>query len=227
MTTKEITYDDLGIRIEDVYEVMECDGTPEEAVCREVEEMLADIRQWLKPRYAFTVVRGDMCLENQTLTVNGTTLNCGKIITRQLRGSEAYALFVGTAGIDFQNLMERLTEEGDMVRLFIAHSVGTVIAERCADQMERVLQGTIDKLGWKRTNRFSPGYCGWHVREQQLLFPLMQGHNTGVTLTPSSLMIPIKSVSGVIGLGPDVRRLEYTCGLCNFEKCYKNKKKRG
>ena len=100
-----------------------------------------------------------------------------------------------------------------------------MIAEKCADQMELALQENIDKLGWKHTNRFSPGYCGWHVAQQQMLFPLFDSHTCGVQLTDSSLMIPIKSVSGIMGVGREVRKLDYTCGLCTFEKCYKRKKR--
>ena len=111
-----------------------------------------------------------------------------------------------------------------MLRVFIADALGSVIAEKCADQMETALQESIDKLGWKHTNRYSPGYCGWHVSEQQLLFPLFEGHTCGVRLTDSSLMLPIKSVSGIIGIGEKVRKLDYTCGLCDFEKCYKRSK---
>lgn len=225
MTTKQLTYNDLDLRIEDVYEQMELHDPSDESLCNEVKAMLKDISTWLKPVLSFSVFRGSLNLDDKTLTIEGSTFECGTIVTRQLRGSEAYALFVCTAGIEYQHLMDRLTEEGDMVRLFIAHSIGSVVAERCADYMERMLQATIDKLQWHRTNRFSPGYCGWHVREQQLLFPLMEGHATGVTLTESSLMMPIKSVSGVIGLGHDVRYLEYTCGLCDYRKCYKRKRK--
>lgn len=47
----------------------------------------------------------------------------------------------------------------------------------------------------------------------------------GVRLTDSSLMVPIKSVSGVTGLGREVKKLEYTCGLCNYAKCYKRRKR--
>jgi cobalamin-dependent methionine synthase I len=130
-----------------------------------------------------------------------------------------------TAGEEFETFQKRLKTEGDMVRVFIADALGSVIAEKCADQMELTLQESIDKLGWKHTNRFSPGYCGWHVSEQQKLFPLFDGHTCGITLTESSLMVPIKSVSGIIGLGREVRKLDYTCGLCTFEKCYKRKKK--
>lgn len=216
MFTKQLTYHDLDVRLQDVYEAMDFHGSSDDPLCAEVKAMLDDISRWLRPRLAYTVLR-DCPFTNEAM---------GRIVSRQLRGSEAYALFVCTAGVEFQQLMDRLTDEGDMVRLYIAHSIGSVLAERCADQMERVLQSSIDKLGWHRTNRFSPGYCGWHVSQQQLLFPLLEGHDTGVLLTPSSLMMPIKSVSGIIGLGHDVRYLEYTCGLCDKKDCYKKRKKK-
>ena len=213
MTEKILAYNDLQLSVEDVYEQMGYHGTqPDEATQRETQAIIDDVREWLRPQFCFMVVR-DL-----------PAFDMGKIIERQLHGSEAYALFICTSGIEFEAYQQRLKQEGDMVRVFIADSLGSVIAEKCADQMERHLQESIDKLGWKHTNRFSPGYCGWHVSQQQLLFPLFDGHTCGVRLTDSSLMLPIKSVSGLIGLGKEVRRLDYTCGLCNFEKCYKRRK---
>ena len=156
----------------------------------------------------------------QSLEASPTTvLSPGHIILRQLRGSEAYAFFVCTAGVEFEAFQQQLKQQDDLVRVFIADALGSVIAERCADQMELHLQQSIDKLGWHHTNRFSPGYCGWHVSQQQLLFPLFRGHTCGVSLIASSLMVPIKSVSGIIGIGRNVRHLDYTCGLCNLQQC--------
>ena len=212
MTEKILAYNDLQLSVEDVYEQMGYHGTqPDEATQRETQAIIDDVHEWLRPQFCFMVVR-DL-----------PAFDMGKIIERQLHGSEAYALFICTSGIEFEAYQQRLKQEGDMVRVFIADSLGSVIAEKCADQMERHLQESIDKLGWKHTNRFSPGYCGWHVSQQQLLFPLFDGHTCGVRLTNSSLMLPIKSVSGLIGLGKEVRRLDYTCGLCNFDKCYKRR----
>ena len=214
MTEKTLRYDDLGITPADVYEQMGYrDVEPDEATIRETLAVMEDVRQWLRPQFCFFVTR------------ELPAFQIGRIIERQLRGAEAYALFLCTAGTEYEVYQQRLKDEGDMVRVFIADALGSVIAERCADQMENALQESIDKLGWHHTNRFSPGYCGWHVSEQQLLFPLFDGHTCGVTLTDSSLMVPIKSVSGIIGVGPNVRHLDYTCGLCDFKQCYKRKKK--
>lgn len=213
MTQKELTYSQLGIKPAHIYEQMGYrDATPDAATCSEVQAVVADVTQWLRPSFCFFVSRqlGDFHL--------------GHIIEHQLTGAEAYAFFICTAGTAFEAYQQRLSREGDMVRTFIADALGSVVAERCADSMEQCLQSSIDKLGWNHTNRFSPGYCGWHVSEQQRLFPLFGGQTCGVMLTDSSLMVPIKSVSGVIGLGPSVRHLDYSCGLCNYDKCYKRKR---
>ena len=214
MTEKTLSFEELGITPADVYEQMGYhDAQPDKATQQETAMILKEVSQWLRPRFSYFVVNKQPDFE------------MGNIILRQLRGSEAFALFVCTSGLEFETYQHRLKEQSDMVRVFIADALGSVIAEKCADQMEKALQESIDKLGWKHTNRFSPGYCGWHVSQQQLLFPLFQGHTCGVTLTDSSLMLPIKSVSGIIGLGKDVRHLDYTCGLCDFKQCYKRKKK--
>ena len=214
MTEKTLSFEELGITAADVYEQMGYhDAQPDKATQQETAMILKEVSQWLRPQFSYFVVNKQPDFE------------MGNIILRQLRGSEAFALFICTSGLEFETYQHRLKEQGDMVRVFIADALGSVIAEKCADQMEKALQESIDKLGWKHTNRFSPGYCGWHVSQQQLLFPLFQGHTCGVKLTDSSLMIPIKSVSGIIGLGKKVRKLEYTCGLCDFKQCYKRKKK--
>ena len=212
MTRKTLTYEDLQIAPADIYEQMGYQDTmPDESTRREVTLIINNVRAWVKPEFCFFVTRDLPSFE------------MGRIIERQLRDSEAYALFVCTAGLSFEQFQQQLKSEDDMVHFFIADALGSVIAEKCADRMEELLQENIDKLGWHHTNRFSPGYCGWHVSQQQLLFPLFEGNTCGVRLTDSSLMLPIKSVSGIIGLGPNVRHMDYSCGLCTFTQCYKRK----
>ena len=213
MTEKTLTYEELRIVPADVYEQMGYHGVePDAETQRETTVVMDDVCQWLRPQFCYFV------------TPELPPFNMGRIILRQLRGSEAYACFVCTSGGEFEAYQQRFKEQGDMVRVFIADALGSVVAEKTADMMEHHLQEEIDKLGWHHTNRFSPGYCGWHVSQQQQLFPLFHGHTCGVTLNESSLMVPIKSVSGIIGLGPNVRHLDYTCGLCDFKQCYKRKK---
>lgn len=226
MTFENINYHDLRLSLADVCEQMGYgDATPDDDVMAEVRAVGDMAAAVARPRFCYMLADGTLDLVRDTLTIGGTELHVERIISRQLRGSEAFALFVATAGAEFEDLQMRLKDDDDMVRTFIADSFGSVIAERTADIMEECLQGELDGRGWRHTNRFSPGYCGWHVSEQQRLFPLFGVERPcGVRLTESSLMVPIKSVSGVIGLGPGVRKLEYSCGLCDYKDCYKRKR---
>ena len=223
MTQKECAFETLHIRPDDVYVEMGYGGAlPDEQVVREVAWALEDVAKVTRPRFCYRVAQGLLEDAHPQLLIGKACLEVGNVIARQLRGSEAFALFVATAGVEYDEWCKR---QDDVLRAFVVSSIGSVVVERCADLMEKTLQACIDKLGWHHTNRFSPGYCGWHVSEQQVLFPLFEGQTCGVRLTDSSLMVPIKSVSGIIGLGKEVRRLDYTCGLCDFKQCYKRRKK--
>lgn len=227
MTFQDLTYADLSLPLYEVYEQMGYgSAAPDGDVAAETLAVEGQIAAVARPRYCFFIAKGTLDAGHDTLTVGATCLNVGRIISRQLRGSEAFAFFVATAGAEFEDYQMRLKDDDDMVRTFIADAFGSVTAERTADIMEEDLQSEISARGWMHTNRFSPGYCGWHVSEQQRLFPLLGVERPcGVRLTDSSLMVPIKSVSGVIGLGPKVRKLEYSCGLCDFKDCYKRRKR--
>ncbi|MGN1376640.1 MAG: vitamin B12 dependent-methionine synthase activation domain-containing protein [Prevotella sp.] len=228
MFEKILKYEELNISPNEIYEQMGYGSSvPDKNVQQETNEIIETIKTVLQPRLCFLISKGLLDVENDVLNIIGRNLSIGHIISRQLRHSEAYALFVATAGVEFEDLQQRTKADGDMVKVFITDAIGSVIAEKTADQMEKYLEECISPYNWYHTNRFSPGYCGWHVSQQQLLFTMFGMENPcGVHLTSSSLMIPIKSVSGIIGVGKHVKKLEYTCGLCDFKDCYKRKKKK-
>lgn len=229
MLEKELSFADLHIASSEIYEAMGyVDTVPDEAVEEEVRGVLGRVEAVVSPRFCFFISGGELDETKEMLSVNDTFFNIGKIITRQLRGSSTYAFFAATAGADFEKFQHALQQEGDMVEIYIADAIGSIMAEKAADCMETALDEYIRDRGWKHTNRFSPGYCGWHVSEQKKLFPLFpSAEPCGIRLTDSSLMLPIKSVSGVIGVGDSVRKLEYTCGLCNYDRCYRRKQRGG
>lgn len=227
MIEKELSFTDLHISLPEIFEAMGYgNAVPDEAVTSEVHTLLERVAPIVHPRFAFFITEGALDTDQEMLAVGDVSFPIGKIITRQLRGSESFAFFAATAGTEFESFQHALQQEGDMVQLYIADSLGSIIAEKAADKMEEAVDAFVQEKGWKHTNRFSPGYCGWHVSHQQKLFSLFPvSEPCGIRLTESSLMIPIKSVSGVIGLGSEVRKVDYTCGLCTYEKCYRRKQR--
>jgi len=61
------------------------------------------------------------------------------------------------------------------------------------------------------TNRYSPGYCQWDVGDKHKILSLSGEDPCGRKLKSSALMNPVKSISGLIGLGVDVKYRYYVC----------------
>jgi cobalamin-dependent methionine synthase I len=110
-------------------------------------------------------------------------------------------------------------QERDLLRGYIYDVVGSEVAEAAADIMQNELENNVSFSGKRITNRYSPGYCSWNVSEQHKLFQLMPDNFCGIRLTESALMDPVKSVSGIIGIGEFVKRNAYTCNLCDMKDC--------
>lgn len=219
----KIPFEELHITEEEVYEAMGYgSAAPGKDIIKMVKVAINQVAAFTIPRFYYVSKEG--ALTSHTLSIHTVTLNIGNIIARQLRKSEQFVLFAATAGKEFAEWMESLKDSDDIVMQYIADSLGSCLAEKAADYMETVLQKQISSQGWQHTSRFSPGYCEWHVSEQQKLFSLFPTDAPcGIILTDSSLMMPIKSVSGVIGIGSEVKKMKYSCGICGFEKCYKKR----
>lgn len=164
----------------------------------------------------------DGTLQSQAVRLHsGEVLHTGNVISHLLEGSTRFALFAATCGEAFRDLQEQIKEENDMLHLFILDAIGNCVVERAGDLMEQLLEKEIGSD--HHTNRFSPGYCGWPLTDQKQLFSLLGNHPCGITLSDSCLMSPIKSISGIIGIGERVNEKRYGCQFCQMKTCYKRK----
>lgn len=229
MVWEQIDLNRIDIPLEEIYSSMGTKGSePDSKTIDTVDFLLGEAAQFLRPQFKYELLDGSLSSDLLQLTLNGpqgpVIFDCGRIIGRQLRGAQRFAVFVATAGPGYFQWLNAVNRRSDMFQAYVMDVVGSQVVESVADYMEQVLQAQIDQDAFHRTNRFSPGYCGWQVSEQPKLFSLFNEPNPcGIQLNESCIMLPEKSVSGVIGVGPDVRYLPYTCGLCDQKQCYKRK----
>ncbi|MGD0610851.1 MAG: hypothetical protein ABSB41_04995 [Anaerolineales bacterium] len=95
--------------------------------------------------------------------------------------------------------------------------VGSAAVEALANQACRSLEIMEQEHGWQTTIPFSPGMIDWSVEEgQPQIFHLLEGEKVPVELSPSYIMIPRKSLTMVIGAGPDLSDSGRTCDYCNL-----------
>ena len=144
-----------------------------------------------------------------------------KIITGQLKKADYVAVFVCTIGPNMEKWSKEATAAGDMAMGYLINTAASHVVEAAMDVVHHFIEEQMSYHDLNITNRFSPGYCNWSVAEQHKLFSLLPEKFCGVTLTESALMTPIKSVSGFIGIGKNVRWRNYPCDVCTNESCIK------
>jgi len=223
MTQKTFQFDfsDLKLTVDQVERVMGYrEGESQETIFEIVARLLIEAETLCNLRAEYRIFDNISFIESEkTIIINNVTFNIGRIIYGQMKKSASAALFVCTAGENLGLRSRRAMKEGDLLEGYIYDVIGSEAVEAATDIMQAVME-----TEFRITNRFSPGYCGWNVVEQHKLFSLLPDNYCGIKLTESALMDPVKSVSGIIGIGENVKRLPYTCSFCDMKDCLYRKK---
>lgn len=220
MKPRLVKIDRPGIRA-DPARVLSLLGTPAEAghTMDLAEEYIARCMELTEPCGGYILAKAEGRARD-SITVNGTRFMTGTIVRNLLGEAEEYAFIIVTAGPGPENLSRKLIGEGQYLEGYLVDLIGSGIVESAADQVHRHVMEYAAGKGYGATNLYSPGYCSWNVEEQQKLFSLFGGGICGVTLGGSSLMSPIKSVSGAIGIGRKVVFRDDNCEICPREECH-------
>lgn len=220
-STFQFDFTDLKISVLQIEGVIGYkEGEDREIVTELIEEILKEAQQICNIRAQYIIfddIKFDK--DNKSLELNNISFNIKNIIFGQIKKSDSVALFLCTAGEEIGILSRKAMKEKDLMKGYLYDVVGSEIVEAAADMMQNELEKAMLSSGRKITNRYSPGYCGWDVAEQHKLFQLVPDNFCGIRLTESALMDPVKSVSGVIGIGKDVRLNPYTCSMCDLKDC--------
>lgn len=214
------TLSDLEIDFREIYLSMGYhDREAESEIQLLVEDVFREIDEICIPQYMYEIYEGEV-QDRVSITIGNQHFKTGRMIISYLSGGDRFCVFVTTAGQEYEDYKLRARKEGDSLKEFIADAIGSVIAEACVTKVQSRLS-EISSLD--HTYPYSPGYCGWKLTEQRLLFSLLPDSPCGITLTDSCLMLPIKSVSGIIALGEKIERKAYGCSICENINCYKRK----
>lgn len=136
--------------------------------------------------------------------------------------AEKIALFVTTLGEDSKRIID--SNKSDPFAYYLVDFLASQFADGMAEYMHDRVKDYAIKASYRFSNKYSPGYCGWNVKEQKKLFDYFPENPCGIRLTENFLMNPIKSVSGAIAMGEKIKYQEYGCKMCEEINClYKSK----
>lgn len=183
---------------------------------REAERMADELSDAIQPRYFYQMENVERLPDRVRLQKTDLDL-AGSTALGMLAGCDRAVLLACTLGARFDAKLLAI-QARDMAKAVIYDALGSAFVEAGCDQAERDIAARFPDLFL--TDRFSPGYGDLPLDIQPALCAALDtGRRLGVTVTPSLLMNPVKSVTAVIGLSdaPQPARVR-GCGACNLRE---------
>jgi len=183
-----------------------------------VNDYIENANQFIAPSFSYVVRDIELVEGNSVFLEDGVIFESG-VIARLLEKASKVAVFVLTIGNYLEDTAAQLAQDGLVLQSAVLDAIGSDAAERIADSVESQISEVAHNQGLTISRRFSPGYCDWDVSQQKMVFQAMKGDYAGVNLTDSCLMIPRKSISGIIGIGPSEMTDYNPCKTCDKRDC--------
>jgi hypothetical protein len=130
------------------------------------------------------------------------------------------AILVCTIGPKLEKQATAYSKSGEALRGMILDGIGSAAIDMLAPEACRLIATEASSNGQQASSPVSPGWPGLPLTEQWNLFELVDTQEIGVSLTPSGIMVPRKSVSMVICIGPQMATWTQAevCARCSLRK---------
>ena len=125
--------------------------------------------------------------------------SAGRTLRDRLEGCTTAWLFAATIGDGVERRSVSLSEKGEMTRSLLADAYGSAAAIALGLSLEEEIGRACAPLGLVATKRTAPGYGDFELEAQRPLVDLLDAAAIGITVTEDFLMLPAKSISGVLG----------------------------
>ncbi len=217
----------VALRFEiDPQEVMRLQGyrrpsdVPTPDILAILQAAMAEGQQVLQPRCVYREFQIES-VDSSGCRLHGGTHLLIREVPERWGGITAVGLAVCTIGDAIEHRIESLFADREFPLACMLDSIGSVAVEALAEGVLRELCAERLARGLKVTSRESPGYTRWPIEEQRKIFALLPTGTIGVGLNPYCIMIPRKSISFAVGVGPEAKMgsLLSPCQSCDMRNC--------
>ena len=164
---------------------------PDETVDALIDECIAEVERIARFRYWYATFTQPLEFLRQ------------EPYTTYLAGATGYFLVVTTLGLAPEQRVKYLSVS-DMTKAAVTDAVANAMLEQLADEYEQTLG---DELSY----RFCPGYQGSSASDVRYILEALSAQKVDVRLLESGLMLPQKSMAGIVAIGG---RAKKQCGNC-------------
>lgn len=191
---------------------------PDEMVEQNLDRCITELQSAAAPKSVFQAFELSHLAEGTMKT--GGVLIRSKNLARTLKGCTSVYLMAATLGL----AVDRLITRASAVRMSDAvlyQAAAAAMIEAYCDEVNDTLREEAERVGLYCRPRFSPGYGDFRIEHQRDISRLLDTpRKIGLTVTESCLLVPIKSVTAVIGLSNSPQPCHRKgCEECRKQDC--------
>lgn len=189
-------------------------SAPDERMAALIDECEKMLLKTARPRYTYRVF--DLYFSKEGVQVGkGGLLLTGDDIRSHLKGCERAALLAATLSTEADRLI-KMCSLVDALRGMVVDCCASAAIEQLCDIAEKEIKAQY--LGCDFPFRYSPGYGDLPLSLQRDFLQFVDApRKIGLTVNDSSMMIPVKSVTAILGISSSsAAKGRKSCDICRW-----------
>lgn len=154
------------------------------------------------------------------VSLEGNKAIHGPLIPAIFPEAKELTVLVCTIGSKLEKQVTTYSKSGGALRGMILDGIGTAAVDMLVPEALRLIADEVSSRGYEISSPVNPGMPGFPITEQWNLVELVNTQDIGVSLSPSGILVPRKSASMVIGIGPKMTRWTQAevCARCSLRE---------
>jgi hypothetical protein len=186
-------------------------------ILRLAEQALEEGTRFLDPVVVYRWLTIESLRHERIMLAGGASLT-GPLIVKHLTTAKQVVAALCTIGDRLEKKVSQVMAEDPAYGLAL-DGLGSAAVESLANAACHHFEAQAADKGYRATIPLNPGMEGWPVEVgQEEIFNLLGDEHAGVRLTSSSMMIPRKSLTMVLGFGPEVGNEGRPCDYCSMRE---------
>lgn len=179
------------------------------------ERALEEASHLLQPQVLYRRLQIEKMVHNRVVLEGRISLK-GDLL-QHLGASREIILILCTIGSRLEDFARQVMARDSIYGLAL-DGTGSAAVEALANAACNYFEKQAAAQNWQTTIPLSPGMIGWDVEiGQHQIFDLLDSAQIGVRLDRGGYMLPLKSLSLILGLGPDLTDQGSTCDYCSMK----------